>query len=232
MTLLRLLIIPVLALSLSGCVGVLVAGAAATVSVVTDPRSTEELFTDRDISLQVNALGNKQPFANNVRVTATTFRGNTLLMGQAVTQQYKEQVEAKVRDIKGVKAVYNQLKVKPLLSLSEVSQDTWITTKVKSALLAETELARVKISVYTEDKEVFLVGAVTKEHADLAVEVARNISGVSKVMRAFYYGDQLTEQVTAAVETEDITNQAPSTTTQTEEAQVEEIPFIPPVEVN
>lgn len=186
---LRILIICVLVSTMSGCAGLFIAGAATAVYVVTDPRSSSELANDQNVSLQVGALGNKSPYQFNVRVTANTFRGNVLLMGQAVSQDYLDQVETDVRKITGVKVVYNQMKVKPLLSIGAISKDTWITTKVKSALLADNELREIKITVYTEDTEVFLVGALSPYHADKAVEIARNISGVTRVIRAFYYGD-------------------------------------------
>ncbi len=41
-----------------------------------------------------------------------------------------------------------------------------------------------KITLMTPIKEHMM------DHADKAVEVTRNISGVSKVVRAFYYGEQ------------------------------------------
>jgi osmotically-inducible protein OsmY len=61
---------------------------------------------------------------------------------------------------------------------------------VKSALLAKSELNGVKVSVITEDNEVYLLGYVSREHADIAAEVARNISGVKQVIKAFQYGDE------------------------------------------
>ena len=191
---LRILIICVLVSTMSGCAGLFIARAATAVYVVTDPRTSTELANDQNISLQVGALGNKSPYQFNVRVTANTFRGNVLLMGQAVSQDYLDQVETDVRKISGVKVVYNQMKVKPLLSIGAISKDTWITTKVKSALLGESELREIKITVYTEDTEVFLVGALSRYHADKAVDIARNISGVTRVIRAFYYGDAPDDQ--------------------------------------
>jgi osmotically-inducible protein OsmY len=107
-------------------------------------------------------------------------------MGQANSEQLKQEFESQARKIKGVKNVHNQLRIKPPLSVGEISHDSWITTKVKSALLANSELNGVKIKVITEDKEVFLLGYVSQQHADIATEVARNISGVKQVVRAFH----------------------------------------------
>jgi osmotically-inducible protein OsmY len=84
--------------------------------------------------------------------------------------------------------------VKAPLGVPEISNDSWITTKVKSALLAESELNGVKVKVITEDKEVFLFGYVTEAQAKKATEIARNISGVKQVIRAFEYGNAKTAE--------------------------------------
>lgn len=60
--------------------------------------------------------------------------------------------------------------------------DTWITTKVKSSLLADTAVAGTKIEVDTVNGVVFLTGtASTQVQADQAKKVAAGIQGVSKV---------------------------------------------------
>ncbi len=229
---LRLFIVPLIVIMLSGCAGLFIAGAATAVYVVTDPRSPKELATDQDISLQAGALGNKAPYQFKVRVTATTFRGQVLLMGQAVSQDYKQSLEREVRKIKGVNVVYNQMKVKPLLSLGAISKDSWITTKVKSSLIADSELREVKVTVYTEDTEVFLTGAVSRYHAEKAVEIARNISDVGRVIKAFYYGEQKQQQSqkNPPKDTNIITVESQSNNNSS--VAEEEIPFIEPIEVD
>ena len=60
--------------------------------------------------------------------------------------------------IKGVKELHNQVKIQEPLSVGAISNDSWITTKVKSALLADSDLNGTKIKVITEAQEVFLFG--------------------------------------------------------------------------
>ncbi|WP_375751391.1 BON domain-containing protein [Vibrio sp. HN007] len=235
---LRSLFVIAMLVSVSGCAGLVAVGAATTVYAVTDPRSNKELITDQDISLQASALGNKAPLQFNVRISATTFRGNVLLMGQAVNQEYKAQVTNEVSKIKGVKNIYNQMKVKPLLSISEISKDVWITTKVKTALVGKEELKDAKVSVYTEDGEVFLVGAVSHQQADFAVEIARNISGVKKVMKAFYYGEnapvqkELEKDKNAPAPAEELSNTQPVKVVENKDdaSSSESVRYIQPIE--
>ena len=60
--------------------------------------------------------------------------------------------------------------------------DTWITTKVKSSLLADTAVAGTKIDVDTVNGVVYLTGtASTQAQADQAKKVAAGIQGGTKV---------------------------------------------------
>ena len=60
--------------------------------------------------------------------------------------------------------------------------DTWITTKVKSSLLADSDVAGTEVSVETINGVVHLSGYVDDQRQiDRAVEVARDIEGVTRV---------------------------------------------------
>ncbi|CAH7025341.1 putative hemolysin [Vibrio chagasii] len=191
-TLLKLISVSLLTLSLSGCAGIFIAGAATTANIVTDTRNTKEIWNDNNIEFEVAAITNKQPYRGSVRVTASSYRGSVVLMGQATTDAERRSFESQAKDVPGVDTIHNQIRVKEPLSVSAISKDSWITTKVKSALLANSELNGIKVKVITEDSEVFLLGLVSREHADIATEVARNISGVKQVIRAFEYGEEET----------------------------------------
>lgn len=111
-------------------------------------------------------------------------------MGQAPTQELINEFESKAREVNGVKNIHNQIKQKEPLSVTQISNDSWITTKVKSALLTDSELNGVKVKVITEDSDVFLFGYVTPEQSERATEITRNISGVKQVIKGFQYGDE------------------------------------------
>ncbi|MUK65960.1 BON domain-containing protein [Aliivibrio fischeri] len=176
------------AVLLQGCAGLFIAGAATTASVVTDNRTVKEQLSDKNLSLEATGLANKAPYQYNMRVSAVAYDGKVLLMGQAKDAQMNQEFEKKIKDMKGVNTVYNQIRVRPLLTFTQINNDSWITTKVKSSLLAKSELNGIKISVFTEAQEVFLVGFVTEEQGNIAADVARNIKGVKGVIKAFEYG--------------------------------------------
>lgn len=186
----RSLVILCAALSMSGCAGLFIAGAATTANLVTDTRTTKEIWQDNNIEFEVAAIGNKAPFKGKARVVASSYNGTVVLMGQAPTQDLISEFESKAREVNGVKNIHNQIKQKEPLSVTQISNDSWITTKVKSALLTDSELNGVKVKVITEDSDVFLFGYVTPEQSERATEITRNISGVKQVIKGFQYGDE------------------------------------------
>ncbi|MCD9033225.1 BON domain-containing protein [Luteimonas sp. Y-2-2-4F] len=60
--------------------------------------------------------------------------------------------------------------------------DTWITTKVKSSLLADSDVSGMDIRVVTNNGVVALSGNVeTQAQADKAKQIAEEIEGVARV---------------------------------------------------
>ncbi len=186
---LRSLIILFTVLNLSGCAGLFIAGAATTANIVTDTRTTKQIWQDNNIEFEVAAIGNKQPFKGQVRVFASSYNGAVVLMGQAPTQDLISDLEKRTRELSGVKVIHNQMKQKAPLTVTQISNDSWITTKVKSSLLTDEQLNAVKVKVITEDSEVFLFGYVTEAQSQRAIEIARNVSGVKQVINGFQYGE-------------------------------------------
>lgn len=61
-------------------------------------------------------------------------------------------------------------------------EDTWITTKVKSSLLADPDTAGLKVEVETNNGIVGLSGHLdSQEQVDAAVRIAEGIEGVVEV---------------------------------------------------
>ena len=69
------------------------------------------------------------------------------------------------------------------------SSDTWITTKVKTALLTRSETEGNRVKVVTENGVVYLMGLATHAEADRVADTASGSYGVRKVVRLFEYID-------------------------------------------
>ena len=86
-----------------------------------------------------------------------------------------------------MRKVHNELTVAGKTSYLSRTNDSWLTTKVKSAMAAAESADSTRIKVVTENGVVYLMGLVTREEADAAADIARHIQGVQKIVKVFEY---------------------------------------------
>ena len=110
-----------------------------------------------------------------------------LLTGQVPSEDTKTLADQKVAELRKVKTVHNELQVAGPTSMVARSNDTWLMTKVKTALLTSNRVSGNRIKVVTEDGIVYLLGLLTRDEADAAVDVARQVYGVQKIVKVFEY---------------------------------------------
>lgn len=173
-------------LVLQGCAGGLIVAAGTAVAVSSDERSIAQLVKDDDLSeAAIDAIVASDAYSREIRINIVANNSYLLLIGQIDSQEHSNQIESLLNNIDGVAGVYNQLRVNQPISIVQQTQDTWLTTKVKSQLTGHDKINPLKIKVVTENAEVFLIGQVTKEMSDFATEITSNIDGVKQVVRVF-----------------------------------------------
>lgn len=178
-----------LTIPLQACVFVVGAAAgAAAIAVVYDHRTIQNTVEDTKLANQiVHKIHAVPALRNECHIEVTVFNRVVLLTGQTPNGEWREQAEAIVKSVQGVTRVYNQLSIQgPTSSLTRTS-DSWITTKIKGEMLATDDLKSSSIKVVTENGTVYLMGVVTKGQAEIAVDIARQVSGVQKVVKIFQY---------------------------------------------
>jgi osmotically-inducible protein OsmY len=181
-----LLIAPLL--TLQGCSAILSATSADPIEDDKDERSTGSLLDDEII--ETKALVNIDK-ADSVlaqsHIVVVSYNGIVLLAGQVNTQEQSQLAAKTVANISKVRRVHNELTLTGSTSMVARSNDSWITTKVKSKLLVNSAVKGGQIKVVTENGVVYLLGLVTKDEATRAAEIARKTGGVQKVVRIFEY---------------------------------------------
>ena len=110
-----------------------------------------------------------------------------LLTGEAIDESAKTKAETLARSVENVRNVTNELQVSGASALTARANDSYLTTKVKSAFLQENRFPANYVKVVTENSVVYLLGVVTHKEADDAVEIARSTDGVQKVVKVFEY---------------------------------------------
>lgn len=181
----KLLLLSVIALStpvLSGCTLLVAGGAVGATKVAMDARGVGTQVDDTSLRLRVqNQLREHERLAEQ-RILIVAYDGNVLVFGQASGQARKDEAIRLIRNVDGVNRVYDELRVGEPVSFAQRSRDTLLTSRVKVALLAQRDFDHTNISVYSEANEVFLVGRTTRAAATDAIETARNINGVERVI--------------------------------------------------
>ena len=176
------------ALLLQGCAAVVVGGAAGTAKATGDRRTLGAQWDDQTIELKAaNLLADNKSLSASSKISVYSNNGRVLLVGQTPSDAYKQEAGKIVGRIEGVRHVYNELRLGKPVSIGVRSNDTWITSKVRADMLGTKNFDSTKVKVVTENSEVFLIGLVTRQEGDQAVEIARHVSGVKQVIKAFEF---------------------------------------------
>ena len=173
-----------LAGTLSACAPLVVGGAVVTGVIATDRRTAGTQVEDEAIELKVGSAV-RQNLGERVHLNATSYNRQVLLTGEARTAADKEQAERLARSQENVRLVVNDLAIMPPSTLTQRSRDTVLTGQVKAAFIDAKDLQVNSVKVTTERGIVYLMGRVTAREAQRATEIARNVRGVTKVVRVF-----------------------------------------------
>ncbi len=172
------------ATSLTGCFPLVAGGMAGGALVIVDRRNPGTQAIDRGIQLEAESFLIKK-YGDNIHVNVSVFNRRVLLTGETRTEQLKSEVLNSVRAMKNVSDVFNELVAAPLSGLSARTNDVYLTTRIKGALLADKNVPSNSMKVVTEAGKVYLMGIVTEAEANVAVNVAREVPGVKQVTKVF-----------------------------------------------
>lgn len=175
------------AATLASCVPVVVAGAAGGAALVaTDRRTTGAQVDDEGIELKITTQVNNL-YGDRAHVNATSFNGMVLLTGEVPDQGAWSSVGAFAKAQAKVRSVQNELVVAPPTTLSQRSNDSYITSKVKARFVEANKFPPNAVKVVTERSVVYLMGIVSKAEGEAAGEIAATTEGVAKVVKVFEY---------------------------------------------
>ncbi len=184
----RSLAIGIMALTLGGC-GVVVVGAAVTgASVAHDRRPAETIVADKNIYLKANELRNTNPdIQQKADIDIDVYNQKVLLTGMAENTTIIDRFQQDVAAIASVKTVYNEVAIGADPTLTEATEDSYLTSRVKVSLfnvkIEGFDPTRVK--VVSSQGSVYLMGLLTPTEADAVVEEVRYVSGVKRVVKLF-----------------------------------------------
>jgi hyperosmotically inducible protein len=148
--------------------------------------SAGEVVDDSTITTKVKTelIANRDTKARQIDVK--TYRGVVELSGFVDSSQEKSEAARVARGVTGVRDVNNELEVKTAdRTVGVAIDDTILTTKVKTALIANPITKAHEIEVTTRNGVVQLAGFVdSEEERTTAVSVTMGVQGVKSVDNA------------------------------------------------
>lgn len=172
-------------LLITGCTPLLLGGTATSASIADDHRSVGAVVNDAWIKLRAEALiAADKPLHRASHVDVTSVDGLVLLTGEAARIADRNKILTIVRGIEGVRRIVDQLRIAPPSSFGARLTDSWVTLRVKSALLAD-GLDANPIKVVTAHRVVYLLGLVPAAVGDKAARAASRIPHVRSIIELF-----------------------------------------------
>ncbi len=182
------MLLPVAALSalLSGCGAIMSSAGAGPIEDDPGERTLGQQMTDESIEtkakVNINAADDGY---DDAHLSIVSYNGFVLVAGQVPSEALKALATDVVREIEDVRRIYNELEVGPATSAGTRTNDTWITTQVKSKLLASSDTPGTRVKVVTEHSVVYLMGLLTEEEGDRVALEAAEVSGAKRVVKLF-----------------------------------------------
>ena len=176
------------AITLQGCAGIVIAGGATAGAMANDRRTSGAYVDDETIEWKIiDVLYQDEQIDAQTHLNATSYNGIVLLTGEIPNQEMRVNINEKIRGVQGVRQLHDETSIAAPSSMMSRSGDTWITSKVKTAMVTDDTDMGARTKVVTDKGVVYLMGIVSPQEADKLTELARRVGGVQKVVKVFEY---------------------------------------------
>ncbi|MAF31726.1 MAG: hypothetical protein CMF60_05925 [Magnetococcales bacterium] len=166
----------------SGCVPLLLGGAATAGYIASQDRGTETAISDIKIKTYIKDKLTQQHYQYLTQVEITVLRGNVLITGVVSSSKQALEVEAVVQSVQGVQQVYNELFTDGYYPAKQYTQDTWLATEIKSLMFAEKDIKSVNYNIHVVNGHAYVFGyARTASELEAVKYLLRTTKGVKQV---------------------------------------------------
>ena len=189
----KFIIILFTGLILSGCMGVASKGIFGTgVSVAFDPRSVgtqvDDSIMEKNLSARVVYLNKKYLLS----VKSKVIDGRIFITGKVDNPEEKLKLTKLAWEIKGVRSVRNDIKIKEEFNFKQSAKDVLITSQLRSAMIFNKNIKATNYQIDTYKKKIYVYGiALTSEEKDEVIKEAKEILDVEDVIVSIILVDDL-----------------------------------------
>ena len=187
------LILLLIAIILSGCVGVSSSGVFGTgVSVALDPRSVgtqiDDSIMQKNLSARMILLDKKYLLS----VKSKVLDGRIFLTGKVENPEDKLKLTKMAWETEGVRSVRNDIKVKENFNFKQSAKDLLITSQLRTALIIDKEIKSTNYQIDTYKKKIYIYGiAMTSSEKDKVIDEAKQILDVKDVIASILLVENL-----------------------------------------
>lgn len=159
--------------------------------IIEDPteRTAGAIVEDRSIETKIAVnLKAEEPAFRTTSFNVISHNAVVLLVGQVESDELKAKAtEIASRSSTKIRRIHNALEISGRAGFISQGNDTWIATKVRTLFFANDEIPSDQVKVIVESGVVYLMGLISEETGEQAADVARNVSGVTEVVKFFEY---------------------------------------------
>lgn len=172
--------------TLQGCVVAVGAAGAMAAKVANDRRTVGTQLDDQNADSAVAYQWSKSDaLKEQANLQVDVYNGVALLTGQAPSQALLDEAVNRAQEVAYLKKIHNQIRIAQPIGAGTQANDIWLASKVRAKIVADERVPALQVKVVVQDSEVFLMGRLSNVEATAAVDIARNITGVARVVRAF-----------------------------------------------
>ena len=189
----KILILLLLSLFLSSCVGVSSKGIFGTgVSVALDPRSVGTQIDDSIMQKNLSArilLMDKKYF---ISIKSKVLDGRIFLTGKVDNPEEKLKITKLAWETEGARSVRNDIKIKEKFNFQQSAKDILITSQLRTALIINKQIKATNYQIDTYKKKIYIYGiALTSDEKSLVIQEAKEILDVNDVVTSILLVDDL-----------------------------------------
>ena len=189
----KFLLLTLLVLILTGCIGVSSKGIFGTgVSVAFDPRSVgtqiDDSIMQKSLSAKIILLDKSYFFS----VKSKVLDGRIFLTAKVNDPEEKLKLTKLAWETQGVRSVRNDIKVKEEFNFKQSAKDLMITSQLRTALIINKQIKATNYQIDTYKKKIYVYGIAMKtQERDLVIEEAKQILDVEDVIASIILVDDL-----------------------------------------
>lgn len=157
------------------------------IDVVRDEREPRAYWQDNKAEMDMRFSIYRNKTISDTNVSVTIWNAVVLLTGEVPDQQTIDRILDIAKSHHYTRQVVNRIELAGRTNMASRINDSWLTGRVKTALVVSGTVDPTRFKVVTERANVYLMGLVTSAEATEAVMIVRSVPGVVRVIKVFEY---------------------------------------------